>query len=70
MNSDLVGIWLEHCAKAKHVTQGEALEHGKKPNRAKYATYETSPSGQRIYCGLKGCDWTAHVDDLRKAEVR
>lgn len=59
MNTDLIEKWLEHCKQAKHTTQAEAMESGKKPNLSKYATYEMSPSGHRIYCGLKHCDWTA-----------
>lgn len=64
MNTDLVGLWLKHCEQVKHTTQAQALEQGKKANRSKYATFDLSYSGQRIYCGLKGCDWTAHVNEV------
>lgn len=62
-NDRLIEGWLLHCASAGHVTQAEALDQGKKPNTKKYATYTMSLSGQRIYCGLPHCDWTAHVND-------
>jgi len=69
MNIDLVGLWMDHCSSAGHVTQGEALEQGKKPNSAKYATYAMSPSGQRIYCGLKGCEWTGHDSTAPESKI-
>lgn len=59
MNLELIEKWLEHCKQAGHTTQSEAMEQGKKPNRKKYATFEMSASGRRIYCGLEYCDWTA-----------
>ena len=69
MNTELVNLWLEHCKSAGHITQAEALENGKKANIAKYATFNLSPSGNRIYCGLKGCEWTGR-NESAQAEGR
>ena len=63
MEGELIEAWIQHCKAVGHVTQGEALEQKKKPNRKKYATYELSFSGNRIYCGLPHCDWTKAVVD-------
>jgi hypothetical protein len=66
MNASLIEAWLEHCKAAKHITQAEAFDQGKRPNVKKYATYTTSLSGQRIYCGLPHCDWTKDVREVGK----
>lgn len=69
MNVELIELWLKHCKDAGHTTQAEASEQGKQPNQRKYATYSLSPSGHRIYCGLKGCEWTGR-DETAQAEAQ
>lgn len=69
MDTNLVETWLEHCKISGHITQGEAMSQGKKQNIKKYATFNMSPSGNRIYCGLKGCEWTARNESAQPEAV-
>lgn len=61
----LVKIWLRHCKEAGHTTQAEAIDSGKRPNAAKYATFALSPSGEKIYCTLQGCTWEAADEEAK-----
>jgi hypothetical protein len=55
--SDLVNLWVKHCAEARHVTQADAMDLNLKPSK-KHATYSLALTGNRITCNAPKCQWS------------